>query len=536
MKKFLLSIIFLFLTFTLSFAQDQPDLTASIIVQDFGVGGINRYFGDATQIQDNEAWDVMNMEFGRKRKIRARAGRDRYNVNRITSTVTGIYQGTNGLLVGKKNGVIYEDSSGTFSSVGSGYGTTYHYSFATFYDSNDDVTYDLWCNGTTIKQWDGTTVSTCTGSPESRFIRVFKTRLAAAGNSTNPRRLKICAEGDLDDWSTADDYYWIEIPMGSDEITSLYVFFNNVTSEEVLFIFGRDHIFALTGDDPTGTYAYRLHAVSSNVGAVSHFAIAQVGNDLLFWSRDGLRSLYSLEEGFKIEGVTKSSLLGTWVEDLNAARYPYLYGIKHSRKGQFFSLLTTGGATQTNLVPVFDYFNAQINPSGQCWTRFEFNTKPSCAGLYIDSNGKEWLMTGDYFGDVYKHDVGQDDEGVAYEKYVESKHFNDGIPDWWKIFAEARVKVKTYGNYNLNCTKIYDEKRISPSVSLALSSEDTAIWGTRTWGPFVWGASATQVKRINLRRMATAMGLRFSNSNINEQFELSNLVIYRRLGPPRRSY
>lgn len=529
MKKIFLILLFFFIFYSVGYVADPPSLQTALSIPNIGVGGVNRYFGDPTSIANNECWDIMNMEFSKKRMLRTRNGREKYNTSSFTnSEITGIYQGVNGLYAGDKAGEIFKDSSGSFSSLGSGYGTTYHFSFASFYDASDAKTYDLWCNGTTIQKYDGTTVSTVTGSPTSRFLTVFKTRVATAGDPAHPRRLQLCAEANIDDWTTANDWYWIELPMGNDEITGLFTFFNNVTSEEVLFIFGTDHVFALVGDDPTGSYPYRLSAVSNSIGAISHFGISQIGNDLLFWARDGLRTLTSLQEGFKIPHVTKSSNLGSWIESINAARYPYIYSINHAQKAQLFSLIYTGGNTKTDMIPIFDYFNASMNESGQCWTRFKFNTQPSCVARYLDSNKKEWLLTGDFNGDIYKHDVGQSDQSQSYDKYAETKHFDDAIPDWNKFYFQMIFKVKTYGDYNIDITKIFNQKR-QPTVAISLTSTDSAIWNKKTWNTFIWGASSINNKTVNLKYVAKSVGFKFTNSDINEQFELQSLILYREL-------
>jgi len=157
-----------------------------------------------------------------------------------------------------------------WTQIGTGYATAQPMSWETF---NSKV---YFCDGVSAySAWDGTTLTTPTGAPRGKYLRLWKDTMWVSGVANVPDRVYSSAPGDAETWPVSN---WVDIRHGDgDSVRAL----------------GSDGIYLIVGKRNTGSLIYDPALLYNRVydyekGIESHWSVIQHESNIFYLTRRGV--------------------------------------------------------------------------------------------------------------------------------------------------------------------------------------------------------------------------------------------------------
>lgn len=150
------------------------------------------------------------------------------------------------------------------------------------------------------------------------FLTTHTQRIfCASGDTANyPDTLFFSDILDGESWDPAGS---VRVGGDGDPITGLYSWFANK-----LIIFKQRSIWAVDADPLSDPADWVISLISGNIGCVSHRSIAATGADVLFLSRDGIRSLAQIQAGTQTDiGLPLSAPINDIISRIDKAKYDF---------------------------------------------------------------------------------------------------------------------------------------------------------------------------------------------------------------------
>lgn len=287
--------------------------------------------------------------------------------------------------------------------------------------------------------------------------------------------------GDETDYRTAGGGGIINVGF---EVTAMRAF------RGVLYLFGPTVIMKITGSDSTD---FSVLPVSNELGIVAPDTLQEVGGDIVFLSRDGIRTL--------------SSILTLDIDDIN------LFNISKQIDNEIKLLDFDSGNKELSTVVIrekdqYRLFAADsTEPSSSSrgllgglrrqstgdinWEWFDLiGIQANCADSGF-INDEEKIVHGDFSGFVHTQESGNDFDGTAINARIrfpywsfDDLHIRKILHSLTTHFTEEGTINPTIG-YTLD---FLDIKRIQPSsfsnlqTTVSFALYDTAIWDTDVYG------------------------------------------------------
>ena len=209
---------------------------------------------------------------------------------------------------------------------------------------------------------------------------------------------------------------------------------------------GKDEIW---GINPSVTPAATDKAEKLlDMGCVEGDTAQQVGDDILFLAKDGVRGLFrTIQDKLQLgSSYPLSYSLKNEFENINWAQVSKACAIYFDNK--YFISLPTGTSTYNNEVWVYyPALNAWVIITG--WNVAKF--------AKVTFSGEERLYAIDSVdGKVYRAWYGYDDNGVAINYQEEGRQEDLGYPLHYKSGGEVEVICEVSGNYNVSVYVNFD--------------------------------------------------------------------------------
>jgi hypothetical protein len=347
-----------------------------------------------------------------------------------------------------------------------------------------------------------------------RLVGIGKgARMHAWGFADDPNRVDFSAlddpgnfmRADMDDASAAlqplvDGGWYYPRPGDGDSVVNVVDMF----SYTVVFKNKRTLVYSGDpGDEDTWAVAADLPA-----GCVNPRAWIKIGNDIHFWSLDGVKSLSSVQEyGDLKQGELsfKISNLLSLVAPGGLDRIRCYHDAQNARVVWFVPL---GGGTKNDAAFVY-YYN-----SGK-WAKW---TGDACEVMDVlvvkaGSSQQERIVAGMFDAGIVQLQSGYADMGadVASDYYTHWLQFGS-IADadralWLDVFyGDGGTDVEIYYQTDLNP----GWTRIERSVK-SFGSSGT-VWGTFVWGTAVWGVPGRAHKRFEMSGLFSLIRFRFAKT------------------------
>lgn len=292
------------------------------------------------------------------------------------------------------------------------------------------------------------------------------------------------------------------IPSNDVEITGMGTFL------EKLIIFKMNSAYVLSG---SGTLNYTLDKINVADGCVNHYTIFQGNNYLYFLSPTGLNYLYSPDQ----QMIETSSLSDKIKDELLSHDLSKSFSLAYS--GKYYLFLT-------DMLYVYDEVI-------KCWTKHDVKM----SGGTVDKANQKIVF---FFNDVggysrpYLYTFSRDhlnDELVIGEETAiicryQTRYFDFLEPELMKRMKF--VKIFFSPTDHLGEIRLIQEINYRSQTRFVDTSYHSMIWGQSKWGGSSWGASVGfNSKKVPIGGQGEYVRYTFVNDKLDQEFKIFSFII-----------
>ncbi len=398
------------------------------------------------KMQPGMALELENFEPDVRGGYRRINGYIKWNSNIVPQTsssseavlMSAFFPGNNKVIAARGEKVFEAGTTGSWTEIDTGRTNANRYTFFRYNLAGTDRI--IWADGANhATKYDGTTVTdlNATGAPANpKFITGFQDALFFAGHSANPEEIIFTAPFTDSDFSTANGAGSLRI---DSQVTALFPFRNE------LIIFGEERIYRLTGNTIAD---FVLQPVTRDIGCLNGFTVQELGGDILFLGRDGLRTVAGTERINDVELGTVSGNVKELFDDTDV--------------DEFVSVVVPG-KTQYRLFRVNRSEDTQATTKGVIAVRkqqgYEFATtigiQPACTD-YNTVQGDIFVLHGGYDGYIYRQEQGNTFDGTTIIGRYRSPDMTMGDAGIRKNFQRVIINYAPTGALNSDLFLRYD--------------------------------------------------------------------------------
>jgi hypothetical protein len=517
-----------------------------ISVPDWALGIITSQ--PPTEIPDNAAQDLLNLEFDDNGNLTTRCGLTQLNSTTFSGRITSLHYftaetGEVGILFTTGTTVQIIETNGTGLTNLTGALTL---PSDTYWQWKTFGGIAIGCNKATsgdnpIKVTTSAVASALGGSPpKAKYIEIWNNRVWLV-SATEPNQLWGSALGLPEDWTVDNDAGAITLDIDADDgdqITGLFA------TREALYVFKRKRIFKVIPINPAAapTLASNLKVVihAQTIGCVSPYSIFPILDDVVFLSEQGLASL-------SLAAVTddfRTALYSRNVAEIKAApktteEIPaYLF----DTAAQYWLSLPAGiSPTGLPLAYVMDYL--RIDQQLVRWCKFDALAAFTAATSFTGALGKVYVLGarnagGNFLLYTYRPrlpDGPFSDNGAGYTKRLVTKAYTANTPllrKWWHKWGFGVTPLTSTVSLSIQYTLDENQTRIG-SYGFNLSAASLgALWDQALWDSGVWDSALNPPIDIIRRLLTNSAGqraqsifLQVTNAQNNEGFTIRDFML-----------
>ncbi len=336
-------------------------------------------------------------------------------------------------------------------------------------------------------------------------------------SSSNPMKVygsKVDDATGANAWSTASDSVTLDLSQVLPEGDTILGF--RTMGDVMLVILCINHIVIYNA--PT-TYTDISLVQIIKTGALSNYAIAQLGNDWVYPAASGINSLVSsiAYQKLDVDDLTKyiAPLYRNYLDSVSD--HKDVCGIYFHRLNHYYITLPIGSESQT-LVYGLDFKNFV--------GRFVFNGINPYSWLETESGA---LYVGGDNGYIYTYDdINNNDDGSTIEFQWHLPFLGIDTPNNYKAPREFEALIDTnynvtlYLDYWFGLTE-YGTGAISKTITISATA---SLWREATWRSSLWRAAGRELyKSYDLLERGKLMGMILRHNTLNARVSISYLII-----------
>ena len=496
------------------------------VVSCFGGLVLNK---DIFSMRPGEALQLQNFEpdiAGGYKKI---LGTTAYNSNIVpqvsaSNEIVDMVAIFNDIVLAARGGTVYRgDTSGSWTSVATGKGTTHRYDFERYnYNGTEKI---LIATGTTnafsidtsfnvdvINATDGGTAPT-----NPKFVSSFKNHMFYAGMSNAISSVTFSGPFTEDDFDTGAGTIKVDTT-----IVGLKVF------REELFIFGEDRIFKISGSSSSD---FVVTPVTRKIGCVDGKSIQEIGGDLIYLAPDGLRTIAGTERIGDVELGTVSKQIQKRVLEIGTDN---ITSTVIRGKSQYRLFYPTTGGTEVNSKGIL----AVLKQSPQGGLGFEYadlkGLKPSCCDSFFVSS-TETIIHGGFDGYVYKQESGgsftRAGSTFTITGFYRSPDMTLGDGGIRKTMQRALVNYEVNEaidttNQTFKLRYNFDDTNTPQPTAYELSSAQVAaFYGSGIFGTSAFGSSGFPLERKSVEGSGFVVAFKFEDTSTKKALSLKGFEL-----------
>lgn len=264
--------------------------------------------------------------------------------------------------------------------------------------------FDIVCNGTEVKKFNGSVWSDLGGSPPAgKYIETYNNMIFLAGHDRG--KLRWSNLGDAETWQAVHERNF------NFDITGLATF------RDVLVVFTTERLYHIRGFGPKELTV----SFSTIADCTSHQSIVTSEHGLFWWGSKGLN--WS-PDGFQVFIISDLKIPKT-IDGLAKDQYHAVHGIYNPSEQRVEMYVASSGADSPNLgiyyYPRIGVKNVDGIPVGSFWLQDGLGAKVSASAVVTVSGGKR-VYVGTYGSStkVYEQS-GTSDDGTAISAFMETK-------------------------------------------------------------------------------------------------------------------
>ena len=504
---------------------DNSQITPAVITCNGGLI-LNK---DIFDMEPGEALQLQNFEpdiAGGYKKV---LGTTLYNSNIVpqvsaSSEIVDMVAIFNDIVLAARGGTVYRgDTSGSWTSVATGKGTTHRYDFERYnYNGTEKI---LIATGTTnafsidtsfnvdvINATDGGTAPT-----NPKFVSSFKNHMFYAGMSNAISSVTFSGPFTEDDFDTGAGTIKVDTT-----IVGLKVF------REELFIFGEDRIFKISGSSSSD---FVVTPVTRRIGCVDGKSIQEIGGDLIYLAPDGLRTIAGTERIGDVELGTVSKQIQKRVLEIGTDN---ITSTVIRGKSQYRLFYPTTGGTEVNSKGIL----AVLKQSPQGGLGFEYadlkGLKPSCCDSFFVSS-TETIIHGGFDGYVYKQESGgsftRAGSTFTITGFYRSPDMTLGDGGIRKTMQRALVNYEVNEaidttNQTFKLRYNFDDTNTPQPTAYELSSAQVAaFYGSGIFGTSAFGSSGFPLERKSVEGSGFVVAFKFEDTSTKKALSLKGFEL-----------
>ena len=471
-------------------------------------------------MESGMALELQNFEADITGGYRRINGYNKWNSNIVPQTasasepvlMSAFFAGNNKVIAARGTKV-YEAASGSgaWSAIDTGRSNATKYSFFRYNFNN--TPHIIWADGANhATKYDGSTVTdiSATGAPSNpKYVTSFKNAMFFAGMSSTPQELLFTAPYTDNDFSPANGAGSIRV---DDTITGIFPF------RDTLIIFCSERIFRLTGNTIAD---FQLQPVSRNVGCINGSTIKEFAGDIIFLSRDGLRTVAGTEKIGDVELGTISAQVHelfsvyTDVDEFEAVVVP--------DKTQYRIFFVNNSARNRAATKgVIAYRGAQ----GYSYSE-TLGIQPACTDS-LSEQGSVYVLHGGFDGYIYRQEQGSTFDGETIIGRYRSPDLTMGDAGIRKNFQRVIINYAPTGAVNSDLFLRYDYEDPNiprPAAYPFDSSTVVALYGTSAYGTATYGGQSNPLVRQAVEGSGFAVALRVVDNGVSEPYSLKGFQL-----------
>ena len=471
-------------------------------------------------MESGMALELQNFEADITGGYRRINGYNKWNSNIVPQTASAsepvlmsAFFAGNSKVIAARGTKVYEAASGSgaWSAIDTGRSNATKYTFFRYNFNN--TPHIIWADGANhATKYDGSTVTdiNATGAPSNpKYVTSFKSAMFFAGMSATPQELVFTAPYTDNDFSPANGAGSIRV---DDTITGIFPF------RDTLIIFCSERIFRLTGNTIAD---FQLQPVSRNVGCINGSTIKEFAGDIIFLSRDGLRTVAGTEKIGDVELGTISAQVHelfsvyTDVDEFEAVVVP--------DKTQYRIFFVNNSARNRAATKgVIAYRGAQ----GYSYSE-TLGIQPACTDS-LSEQGSVYVLHGGFDGYIYRQEQGSTFDGETIIGRYRSPDLTMGDAGIRKNFQRVIINYAPTGAVNSDLFLRYDYEDPNiprPAAYPFDSSTVVALYGTSAYGTATYGGQSNPLVRQAVEGSGFAVALRVVDNGVSEPYSLKGFQL-----------
>lgn len=388
--------------------------------------------------------------------------------------------------------------------------------------------------------YDGSTITEVTSNGIVATQGVYFNSRIYAISAANPDRIYYSNPYNSD--GTVGNLGTFDTNLGASPVKNAgFIMLKPGSGVEVKFLVVQgDYLYAYTKTDiwkiafaqlnTDNSVAHSVSLLITSNGTPAPRSIFPLANDQWFYNYDNYYSLGEQAQYQNIRTATKSGRIKSEIDDINQAARSGVAGILF--KDRAFLAYPIG--SYNDRVAIYD---SRLN----AWSCPLDYITAACFLDFEDSNGIHHLLAGSSNSGasyVYELESGTDNVNSGIEAVFETKSTDCDLPGLVKRFAFIDVFYGTvFGTLNYE-VYIDEEDPITGSIQIGNSTDKTVAIGSLAVGTFVIGEDfdpnttfASLAQNDNFRielgyNPGKKISVRFSNSNLGEQFRINGIVAH----------
>lgn len=425
--------------------------------------------------------------------------------------MSAYFAGNNKVIAARGEKVYEAGTTGSWTEIDTGRTSAIKYTYDRYNLAGTE--YIVWADGANYAtKYDGTTVTDLNGTnapANPKYVKHFKNALFFAGMSASPEELVFTAPFTDDDFTPANGAGSIRVDSA---ITALFPFRDN------LFIFSEERIYKLTGNTLAD---FVMEPVTRDIGCLNGFTVQEVGGEIVFLGRDGLRTVAGTAKINDVELGTISKPIQKLFEGLSDIdEFDSLVIPDKTQYRIFFNNTSARTAGQTRGVIMVRKANG-----------YEFAETKGIQTASTDSTsiqGTTYVIHGGFDGYVYRQEQGNDFDGTTIIGRYRSPDITAGDAGIRKAFQRVIINYAPTGTVNSDLFLRYDYEDPNvprPAAYPFDSTKVVAIYGTSLYGTATYGGQTNPLVRQPVEGSGFAVALRVVDNGVSVPYSLKGFQL-----------
>lgn len=210
------------------------------------------------------------------------------------------------------------------------------------------------------------------------------------------------------------------------------------------------------------------------------------------------------------------------LDNADKTRTPYVWSINDPANNLIHVFMSTTGQTKHDMCWTLDYTTAFA------WSRDSYYDTFNCGAIFEDLAGVFRPYFGNYSGQVFKMNDGQNDNGQPITSWATTGDMFRNSPvvkcSW--LYLEMRgANGSDTQDVDID---FYVDGEDSPSAasSLVLYKQNQSEWDEVNWNEFNWAYSGLTTKSAEINLEAKSLRVRFSNTTLNSTCVVEGISIF----------